>query len=175
MALLVLGVQIIFYTRSFGDEYEGKRDAIKEVKNTLLVEEIDKLFELRGGTRRGGEPPEAGVNIFVDEGDEVRHFESLAEVRQLATEVEEWVGVIERGKSVIRKLGLSVIANGVIFGAIFTVIVSSGDMVLVSYIAEYVLGPALILLVLYVLKYFGLVRKIDKEIVGVMQRRTGMS
>lgn len=165
--LLALGVQIIFYTKSFGEEYEEKRDAIREAKNTLLVDEIEELLDFRKSSTEEG--------IYVDEGDVIREFETLARVRQYAMEVESWVGIIERGKGLIRKLGLSFIASGVIVGIVFTLLISMGDKTLASLVIVYILGPSMLVLIFFALRFVRLVRSIDNEIVAVMQRRTGMS
>jgi len=173
VTLLGLGVQIIFYTKSFGEEYEKKRDAIREVKNTFLVDEIGKLIKMlkdKGSTKL----TESDKQIILDEGAPIRQFETLASIRRMAMDVEEWVGIVEYGKALIRKLGLTLIGNGVIVAIIFSFLILD-NVLIASLICIYILGPFLFLLIYFAVGFTLILKKIDIEYISVMQRKTGIS
>lgn len=131
-SLLIVGVQMIFYTKSFEEEYADKVKKIKfKLKTTIdsnvfsiVSNVLNELLKIKG--KKDSEKidlkklPEETINQIV----KVNELNKLIEVTGTHN---EWCSFIVRCKSLIRKIGVGIILSGLTVLISFIIIVSLDD------------------------------------------------
>ena len=136
-ACLIVGVQIIFYTRHFEAEYSDKIEKITLITNWKLEKELRRLFRSKFGTEELPEgdrewtqvfpetiedirfKEEPGVEVFpeyiAEEGYyELVNLEELDTIVETVSKLKKWFDCITNGKNLLRNIGKYLIIIGII-------------------------------------------------------------
>lgn len=158
--MLLLAFHIFFKTRDFEEEYRRKADQIRARHYQRFSDELENIIETREA-RRASESDEL---LEVDPFDEV---EATAGAREAARDVDEWTSIIEDGKRILRRIGVSL---GITAAAILMMMISftvTGSVEVMLSVAYYsVLFPG-VLTVVFAGAYIRLTRKLDEEFVSL--------
>ena len=164
-SLLIVGVQIIFYTKSFEEEYADKVKKIKfKLKTTIddqvfdiarkVLEELIKIKE-KGDFKKIDikNLPEESINQIV----KVNELNKLIEVTGTYN---KWCGFIVQCKSLIRRIGVGVILSGLAVLVSFIIIVSLDDLSLLPlmFMALSFIG---FFLWTIIMEYYNCLKKVD--------------
>jgi hypothetical protein len=112
-ACIIVGVQVIFYTKSFEEEYKEKIDKIREIRRWELDEKVKKLCTPYMKSK-GDEIEDSSENreIFPEFREDIRQ-NLLDAVVKGAQGFYPWFDKIPEGKRYLRQLGGLIILFGV--------------------------------------------------------------
>ena len=135
-SLLIVGVQIIFHTKSFEEEYSNKVAKIKlKLKTTIdgqiltivnrVLEELVKVKEKQGAEKI------SDLNISEEIINEIIEVHALDTLIEVTGSHNQWCNFIVRCKELIRRIGAAVILSGltVLISFIFVIVLNSYDSI----------------------------------------------
>lgn len=147
-ACLVVGVQIIFYTRHFEEEYSDKVEKITLITNWKLEKELRRLFRSKFETEEMPEGDREWTQVFPETLEDIRfkaepevevfpeyiaeegyyelvNLEELDTIVEMVSKLKKWFDCITNGKNQLRNIGKYLIIIGFIIltGAISYAIV----------------------------------------------------
>lgn len=171
-ACIIVGVQIIFYTKSFEDEYKEKIDKIREIRRWELDEKVKKLCTPYVKSKGDGiEDFNENREIFPEFREDIRQG-LLDDVVEGTKECYIWVEKIPEGKRYLRRLGGLIILFGVSafgFGVVVALFGFSPHMATPLFIELIFL--VLIFSLITAQKYFRLLKFLDEKFIEI-ERKT---
>lgn len=169
-AILAIGVQILFYTNTFKQEYEDSVRRLIAESSNKLQEEISKLDFGKGGITLSLSKEDLEEDLFPELGYDLEEG-VLAKIREISVDVEFWLKAIEDGKRILRWMSISLILlASVLFVIVF--IISLYDISYAVLVAEYIGGPCLLGVIYNINRYLKLVRILDKENIRLKRSET---
>jgi len=124
-ACFVVGIQIIFYTGKFENEYSNKIDAIKVIIQAKMEKRLEEfclkkypnINQPEGEVKKWVEIRKDGKNVIFKEteknsGEPVNPFE-LSDLVDYSTQYNEWANFLMEGKARYRQIGIIVVVFGI--------------------------------------------------------------
>ena len=170
-ACIIVGVQIIFYTKSFEDEYKEKIDKICEIRRWELDEKVKKLCTPYVKSK-GDEIEDFNENreIFPEFREDIQQG-LLDDVVKGTKEFYIWVEKISEGKRYLRRLGVLIILFGVsafVFGIVVALFGFSLHNATPLFIEVIIL--VFILCLITAQKYFKLLKLLDEKSIEIERK-----
>jgi len=154
-ALFIVGVQIIFYTKRFEDEYGDKIDAIKTILKSNIEKMLRDLFKRRyfshidkedkGTWKERSMTGAIFSEILSEEDKELVNPHELDNIVDASAKYNMWSNFLVNGKRIWREIGMIVILFGVIIilSSILYSFTQSEDIILFTFFFLMILGGVL--------------------------------
>jgi len=167
-SLLIVGIQIVFYTKSFEEEYGDKVEKIKfRLKTTidefilkLIASTFKELLPIISKIKKGTE----AINdkkLLEEIGHDLIKVHELDELLEATSKHNEWSEFMVDCKCIIRRIGISIISGGLIVLIFFIISVAIEDIGFLAFMGMALFFLAFILAG-FISEYHNKLKKIDK-------------